>query len=359
MIVLAIDTATPAVTAGVVSRAASGVEVLGERVTVDPRAHAEQLTPNVLGALGRCRPRRWPTSRPSWSVAGQDRSPVCGSAWRPPPPTRTRWHPGARGLQPRRDRRRHHRRRPGGHRRPPPRGVLGALPRRRPRRRARGRTRPPTCRPTPQPSPDRRDHAALFDLPRLAPVARRRPAWCAPSTGRSPPAAAGPAVPAAPRREARRAVAADDRRVRRARHRRRRPLRGAGGASCSPATTRGPRVAFIRELESKHNHYVAARARRRAGRLRGRRPAGPKAAVRVRGSHDRRRPAFPGPGHRPRLLDRLLEIADGGTVFLEVRTDNAAAIALYESVGFVASGCARGTTGSAAPTRTRCRREAP
>ena len=51
MIVLAIDTATPAVTAGVVRRGPSGVEVLGERVTVDPRAHAEQLTPNVLGAL--------------------------------------------------------------------------------------------------------------------------------------------------------------------------------------------------------------------------------------------------------------------------------------------------------------------
>lgn len=50
-VVLAIDTATPAVTAGVVRRGPSGVEVLGERVTVDPRAHAEQLTPNVLGAL--------------------------------------------------------------------------------------------------------------------------------------------------------------------------------------------------------------------------------------------------------------------------------------------------------------------
>jgi len=50
-VVLAIDTATPAVTAGVVRRGSSGVDVLGERVTVDPRAHAEQLTPNVLGAL--------------------------------------------------------------------------------------------------------------------------------------------------------------------------------------------------------------------------------------------------------------------------------------------------------------------
>jgi tRNA threonylcarbamoyl adenosine modification protein YeaZ len=49
--VLAIDTATPAVTAGVVLRNPSGVDVLGERVTLDARAHAEQLTPNVLGAM--------------------------------------------------------------------------------------------------------------------------------------------------------------------------------------------------------------------------------------------------------------------------------------------------------------------
>jgi tRNA threonylcarbamoyl adenosine modification protein YeaZ len=48
--ILAIDTATPAVTAGVVRL--ENVEVLAQRVTVDARAHAEQLTPNVLGALG-------------------------------------------------------------------------------------------------------------------------------------------------------------------------------------------------------------------------------------------------------------------------------------------------------------------
>jgi tRNA threonylcarbamoyl adenosine modification protein YeaZ len=48
-VILAIDTATPAVTAGIVKR--DGVEVLAERVTVDARAHAEQLTPNVLAAL--------------------------------------------------------------------------------------------------------------------------------------------------------------------------------------------------------------------------------------------------------------------------------------------------------------------
>lgn len=49
MNVLAIDTATPAVTAGVVRL--DGFEVLAERVTVDARAHAEQLTPNAVRAL--------------------------------------------------------------------------------------------------------------------------------------------------------------------------------------------------------------------------------------------------------------------------------------------------------------------
>ncbi|MDT5205704.1 MAG: tRNA threonylcarbamoyladenosine biosynthesis protein TsaB [Mycobacterium sp.] len=45
--VLTIDTSTPAVTAGVV---ADG-ELLAERVSVDARAHAERITPNVLAAL--------------------------------------------------------------------------------------------------------------------------------------------------------------------------------------------------------------------------------------------------------------------------------------------------------------------
>jgi tRNA threonylcarbamoyl adenosine modification protein YeaZ len=50
-IVLAIDTATPAVTAALIRREPSGIEVLAERVTLDARAHAERLTPNVLGVL--------------------------------------------------------------------------------------------------------------------------------------------------------------------------------------------------------------------------------------------------------------------------------------------------------------------
>jgi tRNA threonylcarbamoyl adenosine modification protein YeaZ len=49
-IVLTIDTATPAVMAAIV-KVGAGVEVLAESRTVDPRAHAERLTPNVLAAL--------------------------------------------------------------------------------------------------------------------------------------------------------------------------------------------------------------------------------------------------------------------------------------------------------------------
>ncbi|MGV0834241.1 tRNA (adenosine(37)-N6)-threonylcarbamoyltransferase complex dimerization subunit type 1 TsaB [Mycolicibacterium thermoresistibile] len=51
MLILTIDTATPAVSAGVVRRTDTSVALLAERVTVDARAHAEQLTPNVVAAL--------------------------------------------------------------------------------------------------------------------------------------------------------------------------------------------------------------------------------------------------------------------------------------------------------------------
>jgi tRNA threonylcarbamoyl adenosine modification protein YeaZ len=53
VLVLAIDTSTPAVTAGVVAVGtgdADGVETRGERVTVDPRAHGELITPHALAA---------------------------------------------------------------------------------------------------------------------------------------------------------------------------------------------------------------------------------------------------------------------------------------------------------------------
>lgn len=49
-IALTLDTSTPAVTAGIVRR--EDLRVLAEHVTVDARAHAERLTPNVVAALG-------------------------------------------------------------------------------------------------------------------------------------------------------------------------------------------------------------------------------------------------------------------------------------------------------------------
>jgi tRNA threonylcarbamoyl adenosine modification protein YeaZ len=58
MLVLALDTATPAVSAGIVrfdpmrgAQSGDQLHVLAERVTVDARAHAERITPNVLAAL--------------------------------------------------------------------------------------------------------------------------------------------------------------------------------------------------------------------------------------------------------------------------------------------------------------------
>lgn len=99
-----------------------------------------------------------------------------------------------------------------------------------------------------------------------------------------------------------------------------------------------PAVAFVRELESAHNHYVGARVDGEligyAGVSRlGRKPPY-EYEVHTIGVDKR----CQGRGIGRGLLDRLLEIADGGAVFLEVRTDNAPAIGLYESVGFTVIG---------------------
>ncbi|WP_407107352.1 tRNA (adenosine(37)-N6)-threonylcarbamoyltransferase complex dimerization subunit type 1 TsaB [Rhodococcus aetherivorans] len=57
MLVLAVDTATPAVTAGLVrvddggERGGVDIETLAVRVTDNPRAHAEVLTPQILDCL--------------------------------------------------------------------------------------------------------------------------------------------------------------------------------------------------------------------------------------------------------------------------------------------------------------------
>lgn len=51
MLVIALDTSTPAVTAGLVTLDDGGPRALAERVTVNPRAHGELLTPQLLDVL--------------------------------------------------------------------------------------------------------------------------------------------------------------------------------------------------------------------------------------------------------------------------------------------------------------------
>lgn len=106
-----------------------------------------------------------------------------------------------------------------------------------------------------------------------------------------------------------------------------------------------PTAAFVRELAADHNHYVAARVSADGGdpligyggisRL-GRTPPF-EYEVHTIGVD----PAYQGRGIGRRLLDELLNIAEGAVVHLEVRTDNATAIALYRSVGFTEVGLRR------------------
>lgn len=51
MLFMALDTATPAVTVGLVSWGDGAPESLAERVTVNPRAHGELLTPHLVDVL--------------------------------------------------------------------------------------------------------------------------------------------------------------------------------------------------------------------------------------------------------------------------------------------------------------------
>jgi ribosomal-protein-alanine N-acetyltransferase len=102
-----------------------------------------------------------------------------------------------------------------------------------------------------------------------------------------------------------------------------------------------PAAAFHRELASVHNHYVAARVGETlvgyAGISRLGRTPPYEYEVHTIGVD----PAYQGRGIGRRLLDELLRFADGGAVYLEVRTDNEAAIGLYTSVGFEQIGLRR------------------
>jgi ribosomal-protein-alanine N-acetyltransferase len=123
------------------------------------------------------------------------------------------------------------------------------------------------------------------------------------------------------------------------------PLTRADAARCAELEVQlfdgddpWPASAFVSELSGRHNHYVAARA---AGQLVG--YAGIARLGLLRPYEYEIHtigvdPAFQGRGVGRLLLDELLEYAGHGTVFLEVRTDNAPAIALYRSAGFVEIG---------------------
>jgi [ribosomal protein S18]-alanine N-acetyltransferase len=120
-----------------------------------------------------------------------------------------------------------------------------------------------------------------------------------------------------------------------------------------------PTVAFVRELAAEHNHYVAARVEDvligygGISRL-GRTPPF-EYEIHTVGVD----PAYQGRGIGRRMLDELLSIAADSVVHLEVRTDNATAIALYRSVGFTEVGLRKRYYRISGADAYTMRREAP
>jgi [ribosomal protein S18]-alanine N-acetyltransferase len=102
-----------------------------------------------------------------------------------------------------------------------------------------------------------------------------------------------------------------------------------------------PAVAFSRELAGNHNHYVGARTGGTLVGYAGISRLGRKPPFEYEVHTIGVDPAYQGRGIGRRLLDDLLAFADGGVVYLEVRTDNEAAIALYRSSGFEQIGLRR------------------
>ena len=102
-----------------------------------------------------------------------------------------------------------------------------------------------------------------------------------------------------------------------------------------------PAAAFNRELASKHNHYVAARTHGTLIGYAGISRLGRKPPFEYEVHTIGVDAAYQGQGIGRRLLDELLKFADGGVVYLEVRTDNEVAIALYRGRGFEQVGLRR------------------
>ena len=120
-----------------------------------------------------------------------------------------------------------------------------------------------------------------------------------------------------------------------------------------------PAQAFCRELDAAHNKYVAARVGDRLVGYAGVARLGRRAPFEYEIHTIGVDPAYQGLGIGRRLLDSLLEFADGGVVYLEVRTDNEPAIALYESTGFVTMGLRKRYYRVSGADAYTMRREAP
>ncbi|GFG51952.1 ribosomal-protein-alanine N-acetyltransferase [Mycolicibacterium agri] len=122
-----------------------------------------------------------------------------------------------------------------------------------------------------------------------------------------------------------------------------------------------PAAAFLRELASQHIHYVAARADDKLVGYGGIARLGRKPPYEYEIHTIGVDPAYQGQGIGRVMLNRLLDYAGDGTVYLEVRTDNVPAIAMYESAGFVKMGLRKRyyrVSGADAYTMKRPAREA-
>ena len=123
------------------------------------------------------------------------------------------------------------------------------------------------------------------------------------------------------------------------------PLKAADAMRCAELEAQlfdgddpWPERAFLAELAAKHNHYVGARVDDKlvgyAGIARLGRSKPFEYEIHTIGVD----PTYQGHGIGRQMLHRLFEHADGAAIFLEVRTDNEPAIALYESEGFTKVG---------------------
>jgi [ribosomal protein S18]-alanine N-acetyltransferase len=126
------------------------------------------------------------------------------------------------------------------------------------------------------------------------------------------------------------------------------PLKPSDAARCAELEAQlfdgddpWPERAFLAELKAEQIRYVAARDEDKLVGYAGIARLGRKKPYEYEIHTIGVDPAFQGQGIGRRMLTELLDHASGGTVFLEVRTDNVPAIALYESFGFVNVGLRR------------------